>query len=317
MERQFDQLILQLLNEKKKTGSGKITETEYYDIPLDDEQIEVKYTVVENKPALINDEMIIKKRSDNEDYTVYCCNICSYVCKNINSLSKHRSLHRGQTACQYCGKVYASKSNMELHIKNIHTKEFKFTCEECGYKSNTKDNFEKHLRVHTGEKPFQCELCEFRTKDQSSLISHRRTHEKLTGKTYTCNLCGKTFDRIANLRRHKGVAHVDGKNLPTEMNNQVPKCSLCDQSFMNLKLLSKHKNEDHLKLGKEDFPKTQFCDICNKNFSSRQSYRHHNITIHTKIYPVTCESCGKGFTGTGLGETLEKHQQYCLNKLNL
>merc|ERR1711936_186919 len=249
-------MILQLLHQKQKTEKGKFTETEYYDMPLDDEQIQVKYKVFEYKTAPINVEMINEKSFEYQDYTVYSCNICNYVCKNISSLRKHMTLHKGQTTCQYCEKVYSSKSNLELHIKTIHTKEFKFTCEVCGYKCNTKDNFVKHLRVHTGEKPFHCELCEFRTGDQSSLISHRRTHEKLTGKTYTCNLCGKSFDRLFDLRRHKEVVHVGGKKQPTEKNIQVPKCSLCDQSFKSLKLLSKHKNEDHLTLGKDDFPKT-------------------------------------------------------------
>ena len=100
--------------------------------------------------------------------------------------------------------------------------------------------------------------------------------------------------------------HMKSHSTNTDMDIQ---CSICEESFLSLKVLSKHKNEHHSK--KDEEPKTKFCEICNKTFASRQSFKHHTITTHTKVYPVICDGCGKGFTGTGLGETLEKHKKTC------
>ena len=76
-----------------------------------------------------------------------------------------------------------------------------------------------------------------------------------------------------------------------------------------MNLLAKHKNEQHAKVSHE--LQTKFCDICNKNFSSNQSLKHHTIVTHTKEYPEMCDGCGQGFTATGLGTSLKKHKEAC------
>ena len=93
-------------------------------------------------------------------------------------------------------------------------------------------------------------------------------------------------------------------------------CSQCGESFVNLALLSKHKNSQHMKTKhKDEFPGSKHCDTCEITFSSRQSFKYHYIVKHTKELPQMCEGCGKGFTGTGLGKTLETHKKSCLDWL--
>ena len=39
---------------------------------------------------------------------------------HVNSLSDHRTLHRGLTTCTICGKVYSTKSTLTAHMRRIH-----------------------------------------------------------------------------------------------------------------------------------------------------------------------------------------------------
>ena len=126
----------------------------------------------------------------------------------------------------------------------------------------------------------------------------------ITGKS--CDICGKILYGNAGSFAHHMSSHENNKKI---------KCSVCEVLFTSLKFLSKHKNEQHSNLKNYAEPKTQFCEICRKEFSSRQSLKHHTIVTHTKVYPVTCDGCGKGFTGTRLGKTLEKHKQVCLESI--
>jgi len=256
------------------------------------------------------------------------------------------SLRRGQTKCDECDKTYSCKYNLDLHVKTVHLKILSNKCDFCEYKTNYPDAMAKHRRTHTGEKPFACENCEYRCGDASSLINHNRVKHGIgkpkSDKKYYCDLCDKSFTRGHQVKRHKDAVHEGIKRCaktpgtacetcgklvhgnPGSMQQhmlihqngrnptQAHMCSSCGETFATLKLLSQHKNKVHSKAGKDEEPKTKYCEICKKEFSSVQSFKHHNIVAHTKEYPEMCEGCGKGFTGTGLGQTIEKHKENCL-----
>ena len=398
MENQFVFKVLEIFHQERSSKTAK-QESEYFDIPLDDDDEMVKEKIVE-VPLDDGNDLVLQKRNEHqgefkhENYTnlevsslksdplqqidseetpidlkeikkQYSCKICFNEYSSSKSLSHHRAFHKGKTTCLECGKVYSTKNCLRLHVRNIHLKEFRLKCEECGYKTNMSDALTKHRRTHTGEKPFGCESCEYRSGDPNSIINHKRTHhdpvKRVLENKHFCELCGKSFGRMNAYKKHqdmhagvKRVKKTTGKSceicgkilygnagslaqhltshannlksnpnksetLPNEIANKsyattAHKCSVCQDVFTSLKFLSKHKNEQHTNLKKDDEQITQFCEICRKEFSSRQSFRHHTIVTHTKVYPVMCDGCGKGFTGTGLGETLEKHKQMCVGK---
>jgi len=251
---------------------------------------------------------------------VLTCDICfSSEFLNFELLDAHKkNNHWGQTKCPHCEKVYSSKSSLRLHIKNLHTSgEKKFTCSVCGYSSNSKQAFTTHSRIHTGEKPFACDTCDYyQATDPSALVGHKRVCTDPEKRSRWCDKCGKRFNKISSLEVHKNTVH-EGR-LP---------CSVCGETFTSLDLLCQHKNSEHFKPSKPTYtytaksgcepprnnePPKRYCDICDKEFSTPQSYRHHNIVAHTKEYPLICDGCGKGFTGTGLGASFEKHKLKCL-----
>merc|ERR1719318_1352880 len=221
-------------------------------------------------------ETTLDSRETKEQFS---CEVCFNQYANRKSLSHHRALHRGNTTCVECGKVYSTKNALRLHVRNIHLKEFKLACEECGYKTNMSDALTKHRRVHTGEKPFSCESCEYRCGDPNSIINHKRTHhdpiKRVLEQKHFCDQCGKSFGRLNSYKKHQDM-HAGVKRAKTTAgksceicgkivygnagtfaqhmasHTNITKCSICEEVFATLKHLSKHKNEQHLNLKKDN-----------------------------------------------------------------
>ena len=312
MEQSVYTEVLRILGEvKAKYDLVYQRDDSYVELPLDGEDnISLKFESDEDATDGINQRNFEENDGEKdvkpflENSTIFSnkreCEIC-FKMFTKKSYYAHKNLHKRKYKCSDCDKHYSTNGALQEHIKSIHLKTFMFTCEICGFKSNAKLRMENHLRTHTGEQPFKCKKCEYRCKDNASLFHHsRRDHTKQV----KCNDCGMTFLRTTDLTKHQR------NHLNVEQKQAEKKCSLCDETFPDLKTLSIHKNDKHVKK-KDEGLKTKFCEICKKEFSSPQSFRHHTITAHTQDFPEICDGCGKGFTGTGLGETLKKHKKNC------
>ena len=99
------------------------------------------------------------------------CEVCGKIFDNPVKLKKHLDLvHSGKKrppkrkydldksdwTCPICSKVvmaYIKSSHLQVH------KEPKYTCDICGKKIKTKNNFDQHMNIHMNILEHECEPC--------------------------------------------------------------------------------------------------------------------------------------------------------------
>ncbi|KAM3864392.1 zinc finger protein 653 [Diretmus argenteus] len=138
---------------------------------------------------------------------------CSQVYVAISSFQNHVNLvHRkGRTkVCPHpgCGKKFYLSNHLHRHMI-IHSGVRDFICETCGKSFKRKNHLEVHRRTHTGETPLQCEICGYQCRQRASLNWHMKKHTSEAHYNFTCEHCGKRFEKLDSVKFHKLKSHPD------------------------------------------------------------------------------------------------------------
>ncbi|XP_070779899.1 zinc finger protein 653 [Enoplosus armatus] len=138
---------------------------------------------------------------------------CSQVYVAISSFQNHVNLvHRkGRTkVCPHpgCGKKFYLSNHLHRHMI-IHSGVRDFICETCGKSFKRKNHLEVHRRTHTGETPLQCEICGYQCRQRASLNWHMKKHTPEAHYNFTCEFCGKRFEKLDSVKFHKLKSHPD------------------------------------------------------------------------------------------------------------
>ncbi|XP_066493438.1 telomere zinc finger-associated protein isoform X2 [Tiliqua scincoides] len=162
----------------------------------------------------------------------HACSTCSKCFLSRTELRLHEAFkHRGEKlfVCEECGHRASSRNGLQMHIKAKHRNERPYVCEFCHHAFTQKANLNMHLRTHTGEKPFQCHLCGKTFRTQASLDKHNRTH---TGeRPFSCEFCDQRFTEKGPLLRHVASRHQEGR---------PHYCQICGKTFKAVEQLRVH-----------------------------------------------------------------------------
>ena len=147
-----------------------------------------------------------------------------------------------------------------------------------------------------------CDKCDFLAADESMLEKHlEETHGDSTSSNlneevapptvkplplYKCNKCSFATTTTANLKEHKETMHDTAK----EKNNEtvfLHSCISCEYETNDYSELLEHSGSYHKE---ESYENVIVCEICSKNFKSKEECMSH-ITDHSS--QINCEMCGK------------------------
>ena len=115
-------------------------------------------------------------------------------------------------ACNKCGSVLASISNLNRHIRTVHENQLPYKCMECDKEFGQKTCLNTHIRtVHEGKRPYKCDQCAKEFGQKSNRNTHIRTVHKKQ-RPFKCELCNKAFGEKGNLRKHQRSVHFKMKS---------------------------------------------------------------------------------------------------------
>lgn len=230
----------------------------------------------------------------------YKCDKCSFTTKAKKYFRKHQKHHNKEFKCPKCSKRFADMFNLKKHLVThddnrvkfiCHCKEsFKtkrgleqhqelrhqdgssFPCNECSYIGKTKVYLKDHQKIH--DKKFKCRVCEKMFAKLQVLKNHLKyVHEKSSNEEETTCFCGKKYDSVMAMQRHKSRSHDKKFN--------CPKCSHVTNTNQNLKI--------HMLKHNKSIP----CTKCEKEFATEDRLISH-MKQHVALEDLIC-SCKKKF----------------------
>ena len=240
------------------------------------------------------------------------CDQCEKKFRHRASLLKHQKcMHNGIVyTCHICGKVYNHSHGLTEHINVKHLNmdhkyggirrkyselEKNEMCDDCGMSFVSKSDLKRHqITRHTKDFPFKCENCGMGFLNCKK--SNYEIHVAKCGKLYTCDECGKVFNKKSNFQVHM-KRHSQIKDFS---------CMICGKAFYAKRALVDHTEKNHPECMSQF--EVEQCDICPETFTTKAKMWLHKIDCHGFDFPYRCTKCNEGFVRMDLKKG---HQRVC------
>ena len=177
-----------------------------------------------------------------------------------------------QADVHVCPECNFAFSNLEIHLKNVHSKlepinnresvhqkgSKNFQCKQCTYKSVRPDHLREHIKtVHESSRAHVCGECGYASALKKDLIRHvDGVHKKI--KNHICGVCGYAASQKTNLKQHMKVRHEG-------IRSHI--CTECGYAASEKGKLRKHIERKH-------------CGECGYAASHKKDLKKHKESVH-------------------------------------
>ncbi|KAM9852566.1 zinc finger protein 407 [Aulostomus maculatus] len=191
--------------------------------------------------------------------------------------------------CGYCGLVVSNSTNLSVHVRRKHSKEYGYSCTLCNYSCVTKGDMDRHCITKKHIK--RAEEC----AAKNSVNNHRNTspQEPTTTQAQEPNAAPQTVDDVqeakcSDTKEHSGEEQTQSDtSQKTSKYDSVNACSHCDFVAQSIPSLHLHVKRKHTK----DFE--YVCLACSYYaVTSREMSRHANTEKHKQKSQKYLESSG-------------------------
>ena len=182
--------------------------------------------------------------------------------ENLNDLDKEEESLKSIKDEEIKKKFIGDEYRMEVVDTYLDvSKAADFTCDQCEYKTTTKEYLRIHRRsIHDGVK-YPCNKCDYKATQSSSLMQHKLSiHE---GVKYPCPQCDYKAARPSRLNSHVREIH-EGIEYPCLQCN----CKAPTRKRLNLHVKSVHEGISYS------------CNQCDFTNVSKQQLKRHQEMVH-------------------------------------
>ena len=200
----------------------------------------------------------------------------------------------GLFTCNLYNESFNSIKELELHYNLNHEKRSKFKCDICGHISQTKFNYNRHLKTHNN----YCKPCKEVFVTKADFKSHNRHHHP---DDLTCVQCLRKYKSRQSLKLHAAVC---GR----KRNKKSSTCKHCLKKFSR----PHHKDyhEDICPQNPENH-EANICHICGSRFQMYKSLVGHINKAHNRL---RVEQDVELFPGHRVDNVVDDDQQPCCSR---
>ncbi|XP_050079679.1 zinc finger protein 616-like [Anopheles maculipalpis] len=213
---------------------------------------------VSDMKQLKADKQSVEKKTNKKTL----CYICG---KFVYHLPDHMLAHAKGTQefpCDRCSFVSSRKSNLKLHIENVHLKKVVRRCDKCDRNFTYVDSYYAHMRAkHNFGELLECKTCSKKFRHRSGLNGHiNRKHN--SNSNCTCSVCGFVAQDKIGLKDHSRVHSTERPFV----------CNYCPKAFKSPYARRAHQ---YIHEGVV-FP----CPVCDKSYRYKSQQIDHTRKVH-------------------------------------
>ncbi|XP_034540374.1 PR domain zinc finger protein 15 isoform X2 [Notolabrus celidotus] len=223
----------------------------------------------------------------------YTCEICARKFFRVDVLRDHIHVHFKDIALMdeqerecFIRKIGISTDDsdeMDDDDDEDDPEHHKYNCKKCQLSFAKGREYLKHIMEQHKERGYGCGICNRRFALKATYNAHLVIHrEQLPDPAvqkyiHPCEICGRIFNSIGNLERHK-IIHTGVKS---------HSCDKCNKSFARKDMLKEH-------LRVHDDIRDFLCAECGKGMKTKHALRHH-MKLHKGIKEYECKECNRKF----------------------